>query len=459
MSKIISETEIFTKFLIEFDLSQVSDSEISYAKLLILDLLGCAIGGLGSKESTCAELACSSMNNDVGNASMWGTGKKVSLKDAALFNGVISHTLELDDFLGIDHTGAVVIPTLFALMDDTASFDEKKFLESMFVAYEFGKRMLDTAGGYRVHNNTGWHTTGTLGSYVSAVAASKYLGLDSEQVISAIGLAGSFTGGTWAFNYDGSMSKRYHPGKAAETGLSAAYFAKTGFTGPKYVLEAEWGGYFSLYAANNKNDTSSLFSSLGQDLKLKLTGIKPYACCRGNHSAIDAIFKIKEQKSSFSYNDIESIVVRCSIGQYKQLGNTTPNSTIEAQLSMPYAIACALMHDKVGNDKFLNPFLSDASLRRICGSVTILPQENWVAGVEPEIIVSLKDGSIFKEQVEIAVGDPRNPMTQDAVIEKFISLTKHKLSKEQEDVFVGYALGGVNGASLKDVRDILSLKL
>ena len=193
-------------------------------------------------EQKAALAACQSLDGGAGKVALWGTGLKGTPRSAAIFNGIMSHVLELDDFLGIDHTGAVVLPALFAIAEHENDFDEVRFLEAMILGYEIGRRMLDAGGGYSKHNSTGWHTTGTLGAYAAAVATSKYLGLAQAQMVSAIGLSGSVAGGTWAFSRDGSMSKRFNPGNAAQNGITAAYLAREGFTGPRYVMEAEWAG-------------------------------------------------------------------------------------------------------------------------------------------------------------------------------------------------------------------------
>ncbi|MEH6523346.1 MmgE/PrpD family protein [Sulfitobacter sp.] len=172
-------------------------------------------------------------------------------------------------------------------------------------------RTTDAGGGYSKHNSTGWHTTGTLGAYAAAVATSKYLGLTQAQMVSAIGLSGSVAGGTWAFSRDGSMSKRFNPGNAAQSGITAAYLAREGFTGPRYVIEAEWGGYFSLYAFNHTYDLMTLFADLGDDLRLGWTGIKPYACCRGCHSAIDVIHQMRSE-NQVTADNIDAVLVTCS---------------------------------------------------------------------------------------------------------------------------------------------------
>ena len=94
---------------------------------------------------------------------------------------------------------------------------------ALLAGYDLAARVLEGAGGYRPHNDLGWHSTGTCGSFGAAAAAARSLGARSlDRFADALGIAGTFTGGIWAFLADGAMTKRFHPGKAAENGLSAA---------------------------------------------------------------------------------------------------------------------------------------------------------------------------------------------------------------------------------------------
>ena len=104
----------------------------------------------------------------------------------------------------------------------------KTLLASVVAGYDVAARVMDAAGTYRLHNARGWHSTGTVGSFGSAAAAARALGLDAAATAHAIGIAGSFTGGLWAFIADGAMTKRLHAGKAAENGVLAAYLARHG---------------------------------------------------------------------------------------------------------------------------------------------------------------------------------------------------------------------------------------
>src|SRR5690606_15253535 len=106
-----------------------------------------------------------------------------------------------------------------------------------------------------------------------------------------------FTGGTWAFLADAAMTKRFHPGKAAETGVCAAYLAQAGMTGPHHVLDAPWGGFFSTYAPMISEPDLAV-AELGQSFRILRSGIKPYACGRTIHAPVDSLFLLMEAFSA-----------------------------------------------------------------------------------------------------------------------------------------------------------------
>jgi 2-methylcitrate dehydratase PrpD len=217
---------------------------VALAKGFLIDTLAAGIAGSRTDVVDAALKAAQSAAESAGSGTVWGRSEKLPAPMAAMVNGTSAHALELDDFGGCGHSGAVVIPAVLALAGRT-TFTGKEALNALVAGYDLAARILEGAGGYQPHNDLGWHSTGTCGSFGSAAASAKLLGLDAGQFADALGIAGTFTGGIWAFLADGAMTKRFHPGKAAENGLSAALLAQAGMSGPRMVVEAEWGGFFS----------------------------------------------------------------------------------------------------------------------------------------------------------------------------------------------------------------------
>ncbi|MDD9301246.1 MAG: MmgE/PrpD family protein [Desulfobacter sp.] len=253
---------------------------------------------------------------------------------------------------GVDHTGAVVIPALGALAQFLLGLTGKAFLESMIIGYEVGRRVLDACGGYRPHNHEdGFHSTGTIGSFAAAAAAARAMNLDEDQTVWAMGLAGSFTGGTWAFARDGAMGKRFHAGWAAETGVTAAVLASQGFTGPEFIFEAEWGGFFSTYA-RSASCPEKLVQDLGTTFAIMRTGIKPYAACRDIHSSLDVVLRARD-KHRLLPEDIQEILVRATPETFQMVGqNPYPETRPQAQLSLSYSLAAAMVTGRAFVEEF-----------------------------------------------------------------------------------------------------------
>ena len=223
---------------------------------------------------------------DKGNAAAWGTPFDLSPRSASFINGVSAHALELDDSGGCDHSGAVVVPAAFAILPHLeVPVSGNQLLTAILMGYEVGRRVLEAVGGYEVHNNLGWHSTGTCGVFGAAAATGLLLGLDAPQLAQALGIACSFSGGTWGFIHDGSQTKKLHPGRAAEGGLTAALLAANGFTGPAKIFDpGAWGSFFKTFSPK-QSDPSRLVEGFGENWRLDRCSIKPYATCRGTHSA------------------------------------------------------------------------------------------------------------------------------------------------------------------------------
>lgn len=399
----------------------LSEDVTAYAKLLMLDLLGAALAARDTPERSIALAGCKALAPVLENgAALWGTGLRTTPGAAALFNGILAHTLELDDFNGVDHSGAVVIPALLSAAATSPDMDGKRAIEGMVVGYEIGRRILEAAGGYRQHNSTGWHTTGTCGSFAAAAAAAKALKLDADATANALGLAGSFTGGLWAFIADGSMSKRYHAGRAAETGIIAATLASNGLTGPAEIFEADWGGYFSTYAPGFPAEP--LLDGLGEGFRLSKAGVKPYACCRGIHSSVDAVLQLRADHDDL--DRLSAVEIVCTPGQIAQLGRARPSTRLQAQFSVSYSVSVAMITGKATLAEFIEPWLSDAAVEELERKVRLIEGEDLPPGWEPRVTFHFADGRSATAQVAEARGGPSNPLSEMEIREKYRGLVE-----------------------------------
>src|SRR5581483_2919438 len=301
---------------------------VRLAKRFLLDTLAAGIAGSHTDVADKAVAAArAGTETTAGSGVLWGRSDTLPAPQAALVNGTAAHALELDDFGGCGHSGAVVVPVVLALAGRGGT-SGREALMALLAGYDLAARVLEGAGGYRPHNDLGWHSTGTCGSFGAAAAAARILKLDRAAFADALGVAGSFTGGIWAFLADGAMTKRFHPGKAAETGLSAALLAQAGMTGPHHVLETEWGGFFSTYARNSATPDATL-EGLGREFRIDRSGMKPYACCRGLHACIDALLQIMQETGSDS-RAIRAMIVHGNAQFCRQFDRLQPSNLLDA---------------------------------------------------------------------------------------------------------------------------------
>lgn len=396
---------------------------IHKAKIHILDTLGAAIAGAASVETQTVLRAFGlDQGSARGSTPVWGTALTLDSRTASYVNGVSAHAFELDDSGGCDHSGAVVMPAVIAALGDVPeAVTGQHFLTAVIAGYEVGRRMLEACGGYEAHNGLGWHSTGTCGAFAAAAAAGALFGFDAGRHASALGVACSYAGGTWAFIHDGSQTKKLHAGRAAEGGYAAAKLAAAGLDGPLSVLNAEgWGNFFTTFCRGDVRP-ELLSADFGQFWRVNRCSIKPYATCRGTHSAIDAMEKMLGEHS-FAPEDIARIDVAMSEFQAGMCGGRSVASRADAQMSLPYALVARLHYGKVSLDELEREAWSAPAIEQWLVRTHIAVDPAMEASAEPAITVALHDGRTFSETVAFPLGGMANPMSDEAVIAKFMAL-------------------------------------
>jgi 2-methylcitrate dehydratase PrpD len=347
---------------------------------------------------------------------VWGRSELLPAREAALVNGTASHALELDDFGGCGHSGAVVIPALCAV---AAGKSGKETLTAIVAGYDVAARVLEGAGGYRPHNDLGWHSCGTAGSFGAAAAVAKILGFDREHYADALGIAGSFTGGIWAFLADGAMTKRFHPGKAAENGLTAALLARSGMSGPREVLEAQWGGFFSTYSRGIATPEAAL-KDLGVQFRIARSGMKPYACCRGLHATLDALFDIVKETGAKT-GDIERMVVHGNEQNKLQFDRPEIRTMLDAQFSFQYALAVAAESGRATLDQFTPLRTRDPQVQTLMRTVEVAAYREQPPGTYPPLEIRFRNGRAIERHIAFAKGAPENPLSDAELHAKVVS--------------------------------------
>jgi 2-methylcitrate dehydratase PrpD len=393
---------------------------------LLLDLIGVALAGSRQPSSPPAADVGIKLGG-AGKASIIGTRYQTSAVWAALANGTAAHAVELDDVTTESslHPGVVVIPAAFALAEDLDA-TPIALLEAIVAGYEVTMRVgnaLNPASAYA----RGFHPTGVAGIFGATMAAGRLLRLHTDQLTRALGIAGTMASGSLEYLADGAWTKRLNAGWAGHAGITAAHLAQAGFSGPASVFEGRLG---VLHAYSDAAYPQRLLADLGQPLQVMRVSIKPYACCRYNHGLIDCILQLTREHT-VQPHDVERIRLGVLSGGAVLVAEPieqkrTPHSVVDAQFSAPYAAAVAFAYGLSGIDaytpsKLQDPLIKDLMARTDCYRDVSLDAEyprQWPAAAE----IHLRTGQILSTRIEFASGEPENPVSREALIEKFVSL-------------------------------------
>jgi len=440
------------QFCVQTRFDDLPPALVEQARRHILDTFGAALAGA---DSAIALQARQVFGAEPGIALVWGSSRRVAAGQAALLNGIAAHALELDDTGGCDHSGAVVLPAVMAALSLVERpVDGREFITAVVIGYEIGRRVLEACGSYSAHNGAGWHSTATCGVFGAAAACARIFALDAAQTVSALGIAGSFSGGLWAFIHDGTQSKKLHSGRAAEGGLLAARFAREGVSGPALLFDDVWGGFLKTLAPGSAQP-DALDAGLGQVWKLARCSIKPYAACRGTHSAIDALGLLLEQLQ-VGAEQVEDVQVNLCGFLLDMCGGRDVRSLAAAQMSLPYALAARLVHGHCRLAAYDEPLRNDPRIAQWLTRIRLEVNERLSDDGEPQVLVRTRDGRQASLCVEVPLGAPGNPLSDAALEEKFFSLALRVISPVKAEPLLAQLRQLQTLDSVRDLEHLLT---
>jgi 2-methylcitrate dehydratase PrpD len=273
--------------------------------------------------------------------------------------------------------------------------------------------------------NRGFHSTPTCGVFGATVAAGKMLGLDAEQLTSALGLAGAQASGLMEM-YGPSMQKRFNPGPTARNGVTAASIARHGFTGADTIFEGERG---FCNAFSGDAEPARLTQGLQRRYKLEIE-FKPYSCARPIHNAIDCALEIRN-KHKPDLNRIARIVMARHPDWAHYHQNATPSTYHEAQVSLPFSVAVALRAGQALLKQYSDANIADPLIKRLSSRVQFVVDKRLPRGVSCKMTMESSDGGKFVSQVDYPKGSIQNPMSDAELRAKFNSLAAPVLGEKR----------------------------
>ena len=422
----MSIAEQFADFTTGLRFEDLPPAVVKQTQLLLLDWLGSVLSG-ADEPCTLAALQVAEDFRGSAEATLLPDMSRNSCLMAALVNGVSSHALEMDDVhrKGIYHPGGPVFSALLPIAEKYG-LPGARFITAAVAGYEIGIRSAEAVGQSHYQY---WHTTGTCGTFGAAAAAARLLDLDKKQTVWALGSAGTQAAGLWEFLADSSMSKQLHPAKAAVDGITAAFLARRGFSGPKTIYEGEKG----FFRATSTDSAPSLaLSRLGKGgFKVSETSLKKHASCGHTHSAVDAMLEIVRDHQ-LSAGDIAEIKVEMYEQAIDLLGKVEPSSPFLAKFSIPFCLATAVLHGKVDLAAFSAPRLSDPVILALMQRISLHRSAELTKRFPDKFgcVVSVKtrSGEVFSRSVEDPLGTPENPLSQDEIIGKFGAMAAARLN-------------------------------
>jgi 2-methylcitrate dehydratase PrpD len=391
----------------------------------VLDSIGCCLHGVTLpwtrkvQEMVLAEGGAPA-------ASIFGGGGRTSVSQAVLVNGTAGHAFELDDIHkeSIVHPGSLAMPVAMALAEAAGTASGRDLITAMVAGYEVGTRVGNAATMSLFLR--GFHPQGTSGAFVAAATAGRMLALDPQKMQHTLGIVGSQAAGLMAAQ-EGAMVKRFHCGRAAQSGVYSALLARRGFTGISNVLEAAYGGYLS--SLSDKPVPAKLTAGLGTTWETLNVGYKPHASVTSIHTALDALSDLMRE-NRLGPGDIARVDaglshmthVHCA-WKYEAQGVTA------AQMNLFYGLAVIALDGAAFVDQYREERLRDPRIFEFIGKVS--------ARVDPDIEamgpafrhaarlkVETRDRRVLTREILHRRGSPENPLKPGDVEHKFRNVAR-----------------------------------
>lgn len=410
------------------------------ARKNILDTLGTALagsGGEGVEEMVGLAL-------DFGGkpeASIINQGVKVPSPMAAVVNGFIARTVDYDDTYeaAVLHAGATVLSAELGCAQRRGGVSGKELV----TAHALGVDMICRMGLSRQDGRaSGWCPTPLYGYFGAALASSRILGLDAEKTLNALGIAYGHAAGTLAPIRERTLSKNLDVGLAAKGGLFSALTAQRGITGVRNSLEGDLG-IFKVYH-RGAYDPAQLTADLGERFEVANLSFKPWPCARPTHTYIDLALTLAKEHN-IKAPDVEQITGYVGHEPHLEFHpldeKQNPRTVTDAQFSIPYCVAVALVKGRVVLDDFTDSALKDPQVVSLAHRIVPkLDHSLFQSKASPPAVLEIKTkNGTFSKRTDFAYGHPKNPMNLEALIAKFRDCAAHaknRLSQDKVDAII-----------------------
>lgn len=413
--------EMLVRNVVNITFKDLPKDAVEATKKQVLDTLGTTVAGSRSnKMDQLANLIKEWGGKEESTIVVYGG--KVPAPNAALVNGTLSCVLDYDDIHDLDglHGSRAIVPAGFAIAERVCGVSGKDFIAAVAVGFDLAARL---SRATMLHFELGWDPSATFNFFGAAATVSKILGLDELRTTYALGIAYEQTCGPSLGVVEGALTKGLSGGLAARGGVIAAILGEKGFTSGPDFLEGKKGFFNTFHRGLYKPALLTL--DLGKVFEGVTNSQKPYPCCRFLHTSIDAVLALVNE---YDINSEEIVEVLLYLGQFayslceplelKQ----NPQNAIQAQFSLPWAVANAILYRKVGIEHFIGQAIQDASVRQMARRIVpkLMTELSTKQVAEPVILeMKLKSGKVYSKRVDSALGSPQKPLSFDEITRKF----------------------------------------
>lgn len=427
------------------------------ARIHILDGLGLAIASTTFPFAGPTLSAVKALSGGAG-CSIIGQPFRAAPRDAAMANGVLIHGLDYDDthLQAIVHPTAAVLPTVLAVAESQGC-SGKQALAAFCVGMEACIRLgAAVKGGF---HHTGFHATGVLAHFSSALAAGHLMDAGAPDHVNALGIAASTASGVQVFLEEGAWTKRLHPGWAAAGGITAATLARHGFVGPTRALEGRFGLFDThLHDYAKDVDTTFLTEGLGGSWMMADTALKPYPVCHFIHGAADAALSLQGRVTAEAIKSVDIFLPQDTLKIVAEPVDHKRNARneYEAKFSAPFVVASTLIYGRFGLASLTDQAIADPQVQALARRCTCHadPESLFPEYFSGGVRVTLADGQILNAHVPINSGAGDRKMTLDETTEKFLQNTRLAIQDDQA-MQVREAVIRLQDGAVSDLMDTL----
>lgn len=402
----------------------IPDDVVAATTKRTLDVIGLALAGAKTAFGRSTREAAIALSPP-GPCRVLGTGERLGLTSAAFANAAFAQALEYDDTHNesIVHMSSPSVAAALAL-SETMPVSGREFVVAVALGNEIACRIGSVAPGQ--FHSRGFHPTGLFSPFGVAYLAGRLLGLGADALARAAGICGSFASGILECWVDGTHPKFVHPGWAAQSGITAAFLARAGMTGPGQVFEGRFGLFAShLQDPGAPRDLARITHALGERWDSRNASLKPFPAAHVIHPYLDALLRLRA-RHGIGPADVERI--DCPVASFivpivcePTTEKLAPASDSHGRVSLQYSLAEAMHFGALGKDAYAASSLTDPEILALARRIryAVDPEFPGPGRFKGAVRVTTKDGRTFEEIEEYNRGSAENPMTDEEIRRKF----------------------------------------